>query len=413
MKKKIWVFMLLFAVLVGVGVPVQVKADDIPYAIPEDISQALDNKLSENHSSSVVENFKYYVDLIFVYDTYVDYWRFYSYEPVILTNTGYYKPSYELTNSSKLFSNISQRLYRVRYRDYFNDDTEDTFSTDWSIFRLYEDLNSSLANIVGANHSVCDENGIVIYNHYNFVNWCSDAGLNCSSSSNETEDLYYFEYDSDNWYLIRKNRILGSEYTWYLSEFRRYGSDTWHLYSTIRSMASNNLGIADLSDDLTMQSITVENYVYDSSGGGWLFVDRPSFTLQVGDNYNNDIGISFDSTMPIIYTNTSIYSDVNKSSVHIAAITEFQDVSSVEPTSTPTPTPISNSGSGGTVVGGDAKPGGMLDFLVTLVTLVWTDLFAVEVPVDGYMISFQQIVIWGAVAGLLILGGCKLFGKKG
>ena len=90
-------------------------------------------------------------------------------------------------------------------------------------------------------------------------------------------------------------------------------------------MASNNLGIADLSDELTMETIPVKNYVYDSSGGGWLFVDRPTFTLQVGDNYNNDIGISFDSTMPIIYTNTSIYSDVNKSSVHIAAITEFQD----------------------------------------------------------------------------------------
>ena len=172
MKKKIMIFMLLLSILVGVGVPVQAKAADTPSSIPEDIFQVLDIKLRENHSSSVVENFKYYVDLIYVTDTYVNYWRFYSYEPVIITNTGHFKPSYELTNSSKLFSNIDQRMYRVRYRDYFDENIEDVFLTDWSIFMLSEDLNSSLANIVGANHSVCDENGIVIYNHYNFFNWC-------------------------------------------------------------------------------------------------------------------------------------------------------------------------------------------------------------------------------------------------
>lgn len=454
MKKKILVFMLLFVFLIGVGVPDQAKAanstettaDDTKYRDIEDFMHCL------GYTDFVTFENQLYT--VFLTDSYLEVISFYNIgncEPMFIYSPG--------ISSNGDFVAVANKDNRIYYHQRYKTPANASSSSDFARVNYTSDsasiqLNYNMQSVVGICLSTekvpgllfenlvysdldvwyCGDsvstfvygNGDLVFESsimdvYDFSRWCDDSGLNCAASSNEMEDLYNFSFNPEvYYYIVRKDRISGSEYTWYLS---KVNINSEHIFYAInRALADSTIGaynfaLDDGTSDYSSTVVNVFNFVYDSSGGGWLFVDRTSTDLGFTNPfYMDDIGISFSSSMPIVYSDVDIYSDKEQSSVYYAASTEYEDSEvtypDISPTSTPTPTPISNSGSGGTVVGGNAKPGGMLDFLVTLATLVWTELFAVEVPVDGYMISFQQIVIYGAVVGMLIWGGCKLFGKK-
>ena len=418
MKKKIMVFMLLFVFLVGVVAPDQAKAEVSQANSFEELCADM-NLPSVTSLPTEIDGIpcKYEYILLDVSNT----WRVFAF--------AYTGDLFVRCNGFDTFdgSKVSYYIGFVSLGTWSDNSSGSNLETKtYNSFSLQNAVENHGYEIIFSTVDIYTDNSYsevyfskTTVDSYSFEQWCTDVGLTYAASSNETEDLYDFPFNPDKYhYIVRKNRVSGSEYTWYLTQVSL--DDALFYYLTKRALSDNYIGAVHLGlseDEFLSASIKMYNYVYDESGSGWLFTGANYSDVDYVNNYVDNIGITFSSSMPIVYSSTDIYSDKVQSSVYYAASTEYEDSEEIypdiSPTSTPTPTPISGSGSTENVVGGNAKPGGMLEFLVTLITLVWTDLFAVEVPVDGYMISFQQIVIYGAIVGMLIWGGCKLFGKKG
>ena len=467
MKKKIMIFMLLVVFLVGMAGPDPARAADSYY-------------------TEVVEYIRSLGEINFTFPE--------NYHYVVFENDGavcliavYNKEPYASIGSDSL-KLIVKSGHSLNYYDLI----DSVWTVDGAKCKSNYSFQSTFyfTEILASSYDVLDSEGEIYFNNdtiYDFEDWCSDAGLNCAASSNETETTFPFAYDDEYWYIVRKNRVSGSEYTWYLSKINAPDSWTHFLYSTERALSNSLIGVADLDEALTMESVNVAQYVYDAAAGGWLFVERPSYILQIGENYVDDIGITYSSAMPIVYSSTDIYSDKDKSSVSYTTSTEFIDYDFVEPTPVPTPSItggtssvlnaltsvyanadmsseiidylsagttvyifglitgessgksfyhikyytdeaiqegyilsqyISSGSSGGSgsvdsTIGGDAKPGSYLDFIVTLYSMLWSRVFSIPMNVDGYSISMQQIVVYGALA--VIVGGAVymfLTGRK-
>lgn len=459
MKKKILVFMLLFAFLVGVGVPEHAKAanstettaDDVKYRDIEDFM----------HSSGYMDFSKKEDCFYFVFDNgtnlnVVEFTGFSEgkipyacYLPNYYNNL-YFMPFPNTADDKITFYKYYNRSNASSYDNYgclevssgwgfsgrtnINDVSNCYFNFPNSVedyrfsYLIYSDLdvysndNNSGKNFITQFSDVLYESNL--NSSYSFPSWCDDAGLNSISSSNESPSVIPYSYNSY-WHIVRKT-ISGK---WLLTTVgNSVSADNASDYTFVYSEDMGTLKVFNLysGEDINGYLLNVRQYEYDTDG--WKVRTFETFDArETEDNYIDlGAGSGVDDTRVLAYTSVNIYDE--GFNLVTPASTEY-----IEPTTpevTPEPTPGSgssgsgdsddtgssggsSSGSGGTVVGGDAKPGGLLEFFVTLVTLVWTDLFAVEVPVDGYSISFQAIVIWGAVAGLLIWGGCKLFGKKG
>lgn len=459
MKKKIMVFILLFAFLVGVLVPAaapvpvqaanstETTADDVKYI---DIEQFVEQFGYIGFEKK--ENCKYLAfhnsDELFVYEVNVSdelnpYWcirpddndtiYFWSDAGCTSSNCIVYR-FYSMENCAKYDCYSYYSSEENKYGNY------DYYKSQWLPFCIvnvlldnleYSDLDIYTCEVEIKSKTYYTPLYIdLLYENnigytFTFPVWCDYAGLNPLSSTNESPTKIPYSYNSY-WHIVRRT----SSGNWLLTTI---GSTLGQSKMNLRLSDSGNLIIYEYSGEDSF-TISVRQYIYDTDG--WLVRTYDTYDY---DDFSSGLltlpaGSGLDDTRVLAYTSTDIYSS-DGLSVYAAASTEYVEPSA--PDVTPEPTPgsgsgdsddsgsddssssgsgssgDSSSGSGDTVVGGDAKPGGMLDFLVTLVTLVWTELFAVEVPVDGYMISFQQIVIYGAVVGMLIWGGCKLFGKKG
>lgn len=458
MKKKILVFMLLFAVLVGVLVPAaapvpvqaanstETTADDVKYRDIEDFMHSAGYYLFEKNEDSlyIVSNdgTTWFVEEITGVKDSNPFWLYdrargtlWFFADIAVTKGmckyyNYYSPSeasirdnFDAYSSGQNGYGTSNGVYwngSNRYYACNKGNVNDIVYSDLDVYEV-EPITTGTTNYVKNTDNVYFES--TVYGNFSFPVWCQYAGLNCLASSNESSTVIPYSFNSY-WHIVRKS----SSGNWLLTTI---GSTLGQSKMNLRLSDSGDLIIYEYSGEDSF-TISVRQYVYDTDG--WKVRTYDTYDY---DDFSSGLltlpaGSGLDDTRVLAYTSTDIYSS-DGLSVYAAASTEYVEPSA--PDVTPEPTPGSgssgsadsddtgsddtgssggsSSGSGGTVVGGDAKPGGMLDFLVTLATLVWTELFAVEVSVDGYMISFQQIVIYSAVVGMLIWGGCKLFGKKG
>lgn len=458
MKKKNLVFMFLFVFLVGVLVPVQlpvpVQANDsnVYYRDIEDCLESLGYSGFNKRDDS-----KYLVCMdgseIRVYEHRLEgcvpFWGMEDDGDIWLFNLSgkhdcYLYSFYSLEDCAKYdqYSYYSCVVAHSRAGKYVSFEGRDDYAalvnysldsiiySDLNIYRVYVDTNSYYGDMYKDSTIVNFES--TVRDNFDFPLWCKYANLNCMSSTNEASNKIPYSYNSY-WHIVRRT----SSGKWLLTTI---GNSKNQEGMQVRLSENNGSLIIynDYEDDGTDSSVNgylanVRQYEYDTDGWKVRSYDTYDFSEIEEVTIELEAGTGLDDTRLLAFTNTDIYSFNGYAILHEAS-TEYYEVTDT-PTVTPEPTPDSgssgsgdsddtgsddtgssggsSSGSGGTVVGGDAKPGGMLDFFVTLATLVWTELFAVEVSVDGYMISFQQIVIYSAVVGMLIWGGCKLFGKKG
>ncbi len=439
MKKKIMVFMLLFAFLVGVVAPDQAKAanstettaDDVKYRDIEDFMHGagyLDFEMNEDSFYFCVKQSDYiyiyelsgYLDcepfvalkansdyVYFFCEAAINAYKRYEYQYYNFEKAALHANYDCLNYVEKTFTNSKMNTDQYYYNDlynyylYFGPCVADSI--------LYCDLD--IYNVKpesGYFYESYDELWFekTVSDGYTFPSWCSDSGLICGVSSNESSTVIPFFYEPDDYhYIVRRNRISGSQYIWYLSQVTK--EDELIYYSTNRALANSSIGAAALyvlSGEYAAGSTNVRNYVYDSSGGGWLYTDNYSIDLGLTNEYYvDDIGITYSSSMPIVYSSTDIYSDKEQSSVFYAANTEYEDSEvtypDISPTSTPTPTPISNSGS--TDLGGNVVAGGGIDFIISLVSSLWNRVYSIPMYVDGFQISLQQLYVYGILAGIV------------
>lgn len=242
---------------------------------------------------------------------------------------------------------------------------------------------------------------------YTFEDWCSDAGLNCKPSSNESSTVIPFWYNENYNYIVRK--IITPSNTsgiWQLTMIQN-GSDFNHYPYHFVNGDVGYIGVAGVHNS----TFTVRDFYYDTDG--WKLIDRHDVSSLP---FANNQTILSDNVV-MIYSNTDIYSDADGTSIWYPASLEFYDVPD---STTPIPTTVpGSSGSGrpgsGTRpdTGGQATGGGGLDFIINLFTKIWTDICSVKMSVDGYSISLQQIFVYGALVS--IVGGFIMhfiFGRK-
>lgn len=276
---------------------------------------------------------------------------------------------------------------------------------------VYSDVNiynvgslSTSSNVV-VNYDVIEVESSVP-GYYTFMDWCVDA---------EVENPSGHSFNSDYMYLVTYNDI---------------GYFVTQIYSDVEIETFTELVSYDNRIYLHLKDAiegTIFAKRYEYAAGKWTFVGTDYYELD--SSSLTDLGVSINANNKLCYSNRTIKTGSTYGNIYYEKNTEFTEGFSGEvdpdsrPDVTPTPVPSTSPGSGsggnnssgsgtGGVVGGQAKPGGILTFLISLITLVWTELFAVEVPVDGFQISFQQIVIWGAIVGILIWLGSKIFSKN-
>lgn len=420
--------MLLFAFLVGVVAPDQAKAanstettaDDVKYRDIEDFMHGLgysdfsksDGCLyfvtPDSLDTFMIIEISNTSDAYCFYEESKEYTILYtSNEDYTINIFMYYKPEYASNYDNyscinvyenQFYGNCNSRYVTVKgvQRNYIR-------FCDYKYF-YYSDLDV-YQPVVISEYNYGYSTDIVLYESnlfgsYSFEQWCSDAGLTCSASSNESDSVIPFWYEPDSYnYIVRKTLTASSTSGVYqMTMLQKSDGAHYPYYFEVNDIGY--LGVAGSFADTS--AFTVRNFYYDVEGNGWKYIERFDVSTLPFDNTN----VTFDENVVFIYSDTDIYADREASSIWQPASTEYYNVDIPEPEITRVPV------GGGSTVGGNAKPGGLLEFLITLITLVWTKLFAVEVPVDGYNISFQSIIIWGSVAGFLIFLGSRLFGGK-
>ncbi len=456
MVKKIIVFMLLFTLLVGVGVTEQVKAanstettaDDVKYADVEDFMHSI------GYTTFVIEDgYSYFVFLddvdLCVFRVSCDvqegircFWNTDTSlnadgEALSIVSYNYmlgYFDLYETPSSASVSGNISPvRNGTIDKKSVTLDGiAANTLNwTGWSFDTLiYSDYDIYLIDSYPDYYSNVSEvvfEGSMAY-VYNFQLWCSDAGLNCLASSNESPTKIPYSYNSY-WHIVRKS----SSGNWLLTTI---GSTLGQAKMNLRLSDSGDLIIYEYSGEDSF-TISVRQYVYDTDG--WLVHTYDTYDY---DDFSSGLltlpaGSGLDDTRVLAYTSTDIYSS-DGLSVYAAASTEYVEPSAPDVTPEPTTAPDSGSddtgsddsgdsddsgssggGTGGgtsgpgIVVGGQAKPGGLMELVLYFIRWVWTDLFAVQVPVDGYDISVQEVIIYSLLVSLLGAAlGYSIFGGK-
>ena len=206
-------------------------------------------------------------------------------------------------------------------------------------------------------------------------------------------------YGPENYiYIVRKN--IRGEYL--LTMLQKDGGANYPVF-----YETDTGGVIGLGSDLGSEhTTTIRNFKYDTSGNGWLLQGKQDATFT--DMYT-ETNCTLDSTSVLLYADGDIYSDSVKNSVWVEGEREIASggISVVTPIPTPKPTSsgstgnTGNTGSSGTI-GGNYEKGGMLSFLVDLLALIWVKLFGIEMNVDGYTITFQQIFVYGVIAAIII-----------
>lgn len=451
MVKKIIVFMLLFAFLVGVVAPDQAKAanstettaDDVKYADIEEFMHG-----AGYYEFVKQEDVTYFAlldgDYLYLYEHYgsniymgytgSEFWSF-SNKKVMC-----YK-YYNFTKASQLENYSCLQSFEVNTYSkplcgkgaYFNEalSTYYLFQGALDVF-VYTDMPIySVTNVSTSSTTMSfyKDTSVVLfestkYEGFNFPVWCQYAGLNCLASSNESSTVIPYSFNSY-WHIVRKS----SSGNWLLTTI---GSTLGQSKMNLRLSDSGNLIIYEYSGEDSF-TISVRQYIYDTDG--WLVRTYDTYDY---DDFSSGLltlpaGSGLDDTRVLAYTSTDIYSS-DGLSVYAAASTEYVEPSAPDVTPEPTTAPDigsddtgsddsgdsddSGSSGGGTgggtsgpgiVVGGNAETGGLMALVLMFIKWVWTDLFAIEVPVDGYQISMQQVFIYGAIIALFVWA---VFGRK-
>lgn len=243
---------------------------------------------------------------------------------------------------------------------------------------------------------------------YTFEDWCADADLNCSASSNESTSVIPFWYGENYIYIAR----IDDSKEIYCTMIQNSASSPVYPYfdgSTTNGDYVGKIGLwtdYDTSDGFVF---TVRNFIYDTDG--WKLTSKQDLNITV-DSPLSDIDCILDGTRKLLYNSADIFTTSTGTAVLQAASTEFDDtyfggIDIIAPTPTP-----GGSGSSSNI-GSGAASGGALDFIVTLFSMIWTRLFAIEMNVDGFQISFQQIIIYGILVSIVGAFLIKLiFGSK-
>jgi hypothetical protein len=255
--------------------------------------------------------------------------------------------------------------------------------------------------------------------------WCDDAGLNCLSSTNESPNKIPYSYN-EYWHIVRRTAngkwllttIGNSVMQENISDYKLYVGD------------NGNLHVASIygGEDTNGYMLNVRQYEYDTDG--WKVRTYDTYdTRDSSGVVDLGAGSGFDDSRKFAYTNVDIFVGAEYEPTYPRS-TEYYEVTTTPPTEepeepdSPTPNPTTvpdNDSSGGgrpgsgtrPDTGGQATGGGGLDFIINLFTLIWTKICSIPMAVDGYSISLQQIVIYGALVS--IVGGFIMhfiFGRK-
>lgn len=244
---------------------------------------------------------------------------------------------------------------------------------------------------------------------YTFEEWCSDAGLNCSSSSDESSSVIPFWYEPNSYnYIVGKNLTASSTSGVYNLLMIQKG-DGGHYPYCFNVNDIEYLGIGGSYS--TVNTFTVRKFYYDADGGGWRLVQRHDVSELPFDL----VDFAFDENTVFIYSDVDIYADRSASSVWQYASTEYYNVDIPEQPEEPsvTPTVPPSGGSGDT---NDRDPNGPNssannDVTVPKFDIDWNDVKLDDIPdvirqIKDAVLGFFDIVgvvplMIGAVFGFL------------
>lgn len=377
MKKKIIMFAVLLSLLVGIVPPGSARAEVI-YSFTE---WCADNGYSINYT--VVDNYRYVV-----YDS-----------GSTVYCIGVHKDSKVYYSDNGIY-----------YSGWF-DRLE--LDNDTNTFKLKVSSNTSSGSamcysILYTGRDIYDKTEVdkIVYaptvKSYTFGKWCADAGLNCEFVDVEGQSV---EYTSEDMYVVRRGASTDNGYSYYLTRVNIVRDGL-----CFPTLSNGLVGVGTMSNE--WQTYNVYQYEYDYTLGCWCATENfVSQEVRIGSP-SSGLNCALGNGKGLVYSNRDLYS--GGFSVAYAESTEFleepfygDDNLVVSPTPTltitPVPSPTSIPSGGGSVVGGNSKPGSGLDFIVTMLAMFWTKICSIPMPVDGYEISIQQLYIYGIVAG--IVGG--------
>lgn len=408
MKKKISVFALLLSLfcsfIFNFTSPINTYAD-VDYYVPLEYSRDY---------------------IVILYNSNWNYIMFVSDEPFYIGGSGSF---YSYTDNGILVlscNNLSEGCWVLEEikNDVYTGYNKDTYRA--SNHNIYNGNPDAVGELFKA------QNIVTYTGDYSFPLWCLDAGLTYKSSSNEINSVYPYLFND---YIHIVRRTSTDKYGRCLlttignSVYAENPEDY-----TVMVDENGNIDVFCLysGDDVNGYQLFVRNYVYDTDG--WRLTSYESFNILEDDDYIIELGEDslINDYSLLAFSSVDIYSS-NFYLVHEAS-TEFIDINDLlpivpdspvvpdSPTLTPTTAPGSGSGSSGSGrpgsgtrpdTGGQATGGGGLDFIINLFTLIWTKICSIPMAVDGYSISLQQIVIYGALVS--IVGGFIMhfiFGRK-
>lgn len=168
---------------------------------------------------------------------------------------------------------------------------------------------------------------------YSFEKWCSDAGLSCSATSNESDAVVPFWYEPDNYnYIVRKTLTASSTSEVYqVTMLQKADGSHYPYYFEVNDIGY--LGIAGAFSDTA--AFTVRNFNYDTGGNGWKLVEKYDVSTLPFDNAN----VSFTDEIVFIYSDCDIYADREATAIWQSASTGYYNVDIPEPEITKTPIP--------------------------------------------------------------------------
>ena len=370
MKKKIMIFMLLVTVLVSMLVPVRASAADrVAPAVYYD---------EETHTF-----YDDYGNVFELTDEYAE--RFYNenYNVLVLTqlddgpfwcvNVYYIEKKYDLCawKSGNTFFHVMENGLLVS-----NDINPSVYYTSYWFYPYDETLSDSVAQFVYKGSYIADRgseytdmNGseyflmsycVTLYcdidimsasydgesvtplpnealfyeakkdDGYTFKAWCSDAGLNCAASSNESDSVIPYSYNGY-FHVVRKS----SGGKWLLTTIGNSQNQTDMTLRFSEDEGSLMIYNAYSGEDVNGYLANVRQYEYDTDGWKLKTYETLDSREYDGALINLSAGSGVDSTRLLAFTNTDIYS-FNGYAVMEEASTEYVEITdTITPSTAP------------------------------------------------------------------------------
>ena len=168
---------------------------------------------------------------------------------------------------------------------------------------------------------------------YSFKKWCSDANLNCSASSNESDSVIPYSFNTY-WHIVRKTNTG----KWLLTTIGNSAlEENLTDYTLMYSEGMEKLQVFNLysGEDVNGYLLNIRQYEYDTDG--WRLKSYVTEDVRETDDCIIDLGVGsgIDDARVMAFTSANIYDE--SFNLVTPASTEYTEPSVPEVTPEPTP----------------------------------------------------------------------------